>query len=566
MSDQNTTIESNRQAIVESKQKGTIATLLTYTKLSGPGWLQSAITLGGGSLSGALYLGVIAGFSLLWVQALAMILGIVMLSAISWFTLSTGKRPFRAINDHINPVLGWSWAVATLMANVVWCMPQFALSTAAISQNLMPSLSAEGGPTDATKAVIVLVIFVICGSIIFFYDKGSKGVQVFEIILKIMVGIVVLSFFGTVVKMATSDQGLDWSSIWGGFIPNFNYFTQPSPTFAPFLEATGDFSQFWNDKIVKSQRDIMITAAATAVGINMTFLLPYSMLKKGWSKEFRGLAVFDLSTGLFIPYIVATTCVVICSASQFHGNVRSDMVENFGNKTYMGILESRILQEDPEALNDKNGQKLIGTGLAEKRLELAKSLPMADLEMGALLVKRDANNLAIALSPLTGEAFANKIFGIGVLGMGVSTIIILMLINGFTICEMLNIKPEGKPHLFGALLVGLVGMSGPFIWSKASTELAIPTSTFGFVLLPVAFITFALLVNHKGLMGNNRPKGAARLVWNILMGIAVAYATLGSVFKIWDQTKWNGILFVILLVIAGIIVHKVKPPKRVDQD
>ena len=161
MSDQNTTIESNRQAIVESKQKGTIATLLTYTKLSGPGWLQSAITLGGGSLSGALYLGVIAGFSLLWVQALAMILGIVMLSAISWFTLSTGKRPFRAINDHINPVLGWSWAVATLMANVVWCMPQFALSTAAISQNLMPSLSAEGGPTDATKAVIVLVIFVV---------------------------------------------------------------------------------------------------------------------------------------------------------------------------------------------------------------------------------------------------------------------------------------------------------------------------------------------------------------------------------------------------------------------
>ena len=131
---------------------------------------------------------------------------------------------------------------------------------------------------------------------------------------------------------------------------------------------------------------------------------------------------------------------------------------------------------------------------------------------------------------------------------------------------MLNIKPEGKPHLFGALLVGLVGMSGPFIWSKASTELAIPTSTFGFVLLPVAFITFALLVNHKGLMGNNRPKGAARLVWNILMGIAVAYATLGSVFKIWDQTKWNGILFVILLVIAGIIVHIVKPPKKVDQD
>lgn len=566
MSDQNTTIESNRKAIITAKEKGTLATLKTYTKLSGPGWLQSAITLGGGSLSGALYLGVIAGFSLLWVQALAMILGIVMLSAISWFTLSTGKRPFRAINDHINPVLGWSWAIATLMANLVWCMPQFALSTAAITQNLIPSLSADGGPTDGAKAIIVLVIFAVCGTIIFFYEKGSKGVQIFEIILKVMVAIVVLSFFGTVVKMATTEQGLDWGGIFSGFIPDFNYLTKPSPTFAPFLEATGEFNQFWNDKIVKSQRDIMITAAATAVGINMTFLLPYSMLKKGWSKEFRGLAVFDLSTGLFIPYIVATTCVVICSASQFHGNLRTDMVENFGNKTYMGILKSRILQEDPKALSDQEGVALAGDALAEKHLELAKSLPKADLEMAALLVKRDANNLAIALSPLTGEAFANKIFGIGVLGMGVSTIIILMLINGFTICEMLNLKPEGKPHLYGALVVGLVGMSGPFIWSKASTELAIPTSTFGFVLLPVAFITFALLVNHKGLMGNNMPKGPTRLAWNILMGIAVAYASLGSVFKIWDQTKWKGILFVILLVIIGFVVHIIRPPKKADQN
>ena len=49
-----------------------------YTKLSGPGWLQGAITLGGGSLAGALYLGVIAGFGLLWLQPLAMLCGIVM--------------------------------------------------------------------------------------------------------------------------------------------------------------------------------------------------------------------------------------------------------------------------------------------------------------------------------------------------------------------------------------------------------------------------------------------------------------------------------------------------------
>ncbi|MHC4511992.1 MAG: hypothetical protein ACYTAO_24110 [Planctomycetota bacterium] len=62
----------------------------------------------------------------------------------------------------------------------------------------------------------------------------------------------------------------------------------------------------------------MIAATAAAVGINMTFLLPYSMLRKGWDKDFRGLAIFDLSTGLFIPFILATGLVIIASASRFH--------------------------------------------------------------------------------------------------------------------------------------------------------------------------------------------------------------------------------------------------------
>ena len=64
--------------------------LAYYTKKSGPGWLQAAITLGGGSLAGALFLGVMMGYNLMWLQPLAMILGVVMLSAIAYVTLSTG--------------------------------------------------------------------------------------------------------------------------------------------------------------------------------------------------------------------------------------------------------------------------------------------------------------------------------------------------------------------------------------------------------------------------------------------------------------------------------------------
>ena len=38
----------------------------------------------------------------------------------------------------------------------------------------------------------------------------------------------------------------------------------------------------------------------------MTFLLPYSMLRKKWKAEHRQLAVFDLSIGLIIPFVLAT--------------------------------------------------------------------------------------------------------------------------------------------------------------------------------------------------------------------------------------------------------------------
>ena len=49
-----TGVERDKALIVEAKQKGSLATFITYFKLSGPGWLQSAITLGGGSLAGSL--------------------------------------------------------------------------------------------------------------------------------------------------------------------------------------------------------------------------------------------------------------------------------------------------------------------------------------------------------------------------------------------------------------------------------------------------------------------------------------------------------------------------------
>jgi ABC-type dipeptide/oligopeptide/nickel transport system permease subunit len=110
-----------------------------------------------------------------------------------------------------------------------------------------------------------------------------------------------------VVIQLTLANEIDWRAIASGMVPRFNTLFEPAATFAPYLDKLSDTGrEFWSTMIVGQQRDVMIGAAATAVGINMTFLLPYSMLRKGWDRDFRGLAIFDLSTGLLIPFMLAT--------------------------------------------------------------------------------------------------------------------------------------------------------------------------------------------------------------------------------------------------------------------
>jgi Mn2+/Fe2+ NRAMP family transporter len=145
--------------------------------------------------------------------------------------------------------------------------------------------------------------------------------------------------------------------------------------------------------------------------------------------------------------------------------------------------------------------------------------------------------LANALEPFTGKVFAQFIFGIGVMGMAISTIIILMLISGFSFCEMLNVPSEGWPHRIGCLIPGVVGVFFPIIWTgESKVALAVPTSVIGGALLPIAYFTFLLLMNSKKLLGDKMPQGNKRLVWNLLMGLATAIAAFGSIWGLNGRT------------------------------
>ncbi|MDE0838016.1 MAG: divalent metal cation transporter [Kiritimatiellae bacterium] len=495
--------------------------LSIYARLSGPGWMQGAITLGGGSLAGALYLGVIAGFGLLWLQPLAMICGIIMLSAIAYVTLSTEKAPFGLVNKHLSPALGWAWLIATVMANIVWCMPQFNLGRAAIQQNLLPAV----GNSNTSTALICIVFLVVCFGVNVLYESEGKGAKWFDRIIKTMVGLIVLSFVAVVVTLSTSGD-ISMRAILGGLVPNPSLLVSPAVGYEALI-AQSTQPVWWTAKIVSDQRDIIITAFGTAVGINMTWLLPYSLLKKRWGKAQRGFSMFDLSIGLLIPFFLATSCVVIASATQFHGKT-GDVDPAAGAKTIALLAEAH-----PGPAN------------------------AADMELALTLVKRDNFQLATTLEPLAGKVVSQTIFGFGVLAMALSTIIVLMLMNGLAFQELLGKPGDKRCHYIGCVVSGLAGFAGPFIWTgSAAAALAIPTSVIGGSLIPVAYFTFFLMMNSKKVLGEHRPKGTARVIWNVLMGVATGIATLGSVWVLSGKAHlndWKGMIPVAGLVLLALL-------------
>ena len=513
-------------------------------------------------------------------------MGVIMLSAISYVALSTGERPFYAINTRLSPALGWAWALATLAANIVWSMPQFSLAVGVLQQNLLPDHLGETSQLGDLngKLLVTVVILAVTITIVWLYDSGGWGIKLFDWILKAMVGVVVICFFGVAIKLAAVGS-LNWGELFAGFIPDFSRASVPATTFGDALAAIAEpYRTYWSDAIVAKQRDVMITAVATAVGINMTFLLPYSMLSRGWDKTFRGLAIFDLSTGMAIPYFVATSCVVIASASQFHGRVGSGLAGAEGeasktlSKEFNGELAKRAtwainnneefadLRDSLAAWNAMDAESKEANPDANPLTAVIDQIPQPEQRLAAMIANRDTGDLSAALKPLAGGRIADVAFGIGVLGMGISTIIILMLISGFVICEMLGLPQGGWPHRI-ACLAPAVGVLGPFYWTKAAAYLAVPTSVFGMALLPIAYVTFFLLMNNKGLLGENMPTGGRRLLWNVLMGISCAGAIFGAGWVIASKIGWQygAILLVVALLLIGGTWRGGRPAPAVDR-
>ncbi|MBK1790575.1 divalent metal cation transporter [Persicirhabdus sediminis] len=513
--------------------------LKIYGAMSGPGWIQAAVTLGGGSLIGALYLGVIGGYEFMWLQPLAMLCGIIMLSAISYVTLSTGERPFRTVQKKVSPTLAWGWLIATVVADTVFCAAQFALGRGALEQNL--------GVPDTVPYLITGTFFVISLSLLWLMVGGGKAGKVVDNLLKVLVAIIVLAFMGVVITL-TLKGAVNWSYILKGLIPDFSALFQPTKSIGAAISATGPAADYWSQYVTDNQRNIIITAFGTAVGINMTFLLPYTLRRKGWGKKHRELSRFDLMLGLFVPFILGTSFLVISSAASFHAKYQDVLSEDGQVKEqsadiYYNIVDAKLGSANPDFATLSDAEKQTAR----------ESLPLAEKKLAAMLVKRDAGALAKSLEPFLGK-YAQLIFGIGILAMAISTMLVHMMMNGYAISEAFNKVDSKLVFMAGAAMPAIAGFFSPFLWSGASkAALAVPASVIATTLLPIAYLAFLLLMNSKAALGEELPK--KRALVNVLMIISAGAATFASIWNLVNKGPAGMYGLVGLAVLATIGIY-----------
>ncbi len=431
-------LERERAWLVELEGKGVLTRSLHYLRRGGPGYLQSALTLGGGTATASLFAGAAFGYRLLWVAPAAMLLGLIMLSAVAHQTLSTGERPFLAMRRHAGPLFAYGWALGALFASIIWHFPHYALSSAVLTD------LADHVGIDLPYAASGVIVLAFAVAFAFMYGSSPRWIRVFERVLKYMVWAIVLCFGLVAFETGVKDVG--------DLVSGFLAFEIPEGRNG-VLGLT-----------------VVISGLAAAVGVNMVFLYPYSLLARGWGREHRRLARFDLLFGMFVPYTLATSLMVIATANTFH----------YGDVPFTGT---------------------------------------------ALTPVEAAATLATVAGPTIGRA----VFDLGILGMAWSSITLHMLCCGFVCAELFGWRVGGLGYRLACLLP-TPGVLGAFLWNDVKLWVAVPTTVLCGFLLPLAYVGFIRLQTCRGYLGEDRPAGARGAAW--LGGMIFATLTL-VVFLVW---------------------------------
>lgn len=434
-----------------------------YIKRTGPGLLQSAMTLGAGSATASVLAGASFGYKLLWVQPVAMFLGVMMLAALSNVVLSTGERPYKSFARESSKVLVFLWALGTIMSSIIWHFPQYGLAAAAARD-----LASMGGAAVANAdgsgftSVGYIVSFIVGGIIlginiftVFSYGSSSKGIKLYEWFLRSVIAMIVLMF--AIVVIASAGK-INWTEVGKGFIGWYGIPNYQDP----------------------ANMTLVLGMLGAAVGINMTFLYPYSLLAKGWGKSHKALARWDLGMSIFLPFTMVTSLVIIAMGAT--------------------IFQSEF-----------GGIDGLRSGLK----------PVA---------------AAGSLKGVLGATAGRVVFDLGLIAMTCTAISTHMVVCGFTFCEWFGLEYTKWRFRIFALVpaIGLLGVitNLPFWFPVAASAVC-------FAMLPIAYLLFYVLNNKESFLGDGIMKWPRREFFNIFLVLALTVSVVGSVIQINNRVIKN---------------------------
>jgi hypothetical protein len=309
----------------------------------------------------------------------------------------------------------------------LWHFAQFSLASA-----VLVDLAEVAGFT-APRWLMGLAVLAWAVPTAFSFGSGRKFAAAFDTLMRWMVWLIVAMFAVVAVRVGLGSHA---GEVAAGFIPHV-----PADN--------GDVRA----------NSVIIAGLATAVGINMTFLYPYTLLARGWGREHREYAKADIVYGMVLPYIVVTTLMVIVAGATLSAGF---------------------------------------TGKSIGPVDAAKSL-------GSLL----------------GPVWGRVLFDLGLLGMLLTTITLHMVCSGLACAEMFRLR-IGSPAYRMAALLPVPGVLGSVFWGSISVWLAVPTSIIAGALLPLAYIGFIKLQTSRAYLGDDRPRGPLAVAWLVAMGVGTA--------------------------------------------
>lgn len=423
-----------------------------YVKRTGPGLLQSAMTLGAGSATASVVAGASFGYKLLWVQPVAMFLGVMMLAALGNVVLTTGERPYKAFGQRLSTKLVFLWALGTILSSIIWHFPQYGLAAGAVRDlvtmaghpvyDVDQSLTTAGLIASFGVGALILAINIFT---VWSYGGSTRGIKLYEWFLRSVIALIILMF---AIVVAVSISKIDWAELGKGLIGWYGI-----PGHENFQHVT-----------------LVLGMLGAAVGINMTFLYPYTLLAKGWGKEHKKLARWDLGMSMFLPFALVTSLVITAM-------------------TITGVY---------------TGEDILRPGLE----------PVA---------------AAASLSGVLGKDVGRIVFDLGLIAMTCSAISTHMVVCGFTLCEMFGLEyTKTRFRIFAlAPAIGIIGVVTPLpFWFP------VVASAVCFAMLPIAYLTFLIMNNMRSYIGDAVGKGWPRAAFNAILVVALAMATIGSAIQI----------------------------------